>query len=268
VTLGAWPEATPAAEGAWLAPGKARTGGRVRVFCFPYAGGGASLFRVWSSSLPAEVELWPVQLPGRENRLHERPFRRMDALARALADALTPHLEIPFAFFGHSMGALVAFELARELRHRGRPGPTELFVSGHRAPDVPDDDPPIHALEEPRFVDEVQRLNGTPAEVVADAELLALVLPALRADFEVCETYEHAREEPLACPIIAFGGLDDRKATRDRLAAWRDHTRARFSLRMFPGDHFFLARARDEIVATVVEELALAGVLAAMGAER
>jgi len=241
--------------GSWLLGHRPRPAVRLRLFCLPYAGGGASVFRSWGASLPDRVEVCPIQLPGRENRLLEPPFTRLPALADTLADALHPHLDLPFAVFGHSMGSLVAFELTRTLRRRQRPLPVSLLVSGRRAPQVPDVDPPIHHLPELEFLEEIRRLNGAPEEVLGNSELMELLLPALRADFEVCETYEYRSEEPLDCPIIAFGGDEDPEVGPEELDAWRRQTSGRFELYMFPGDHFYLFSARDRFMATLAAEV-------------
>jgi medium-chain acyl-[acyl-carrier-protein] hydrolase len=158
---------------------------------------------------------------------------------------------VPFAFFGHSMGALISFELARQLRRQHAPGPIALFVSAHRAPQRPAPNPPVHSLPQDEFVEELRRLNGTPEAVFQDAELMQLLLPTLRADFAVCETYTYMPEEPLECPILAFGGLQDHEVSRDDLAAWRAQTHRTFKLRMVPGDHFFLHSARASLVCVV-----------------
>jgi surfactin synthase thioesterase subunit len=240
----------------WLARSPAHPEGRLRLFCFPYAGGSASAYARWGDELPAEVDVCPIQLPGRDNRLAEPPFTRLVPLAAALADALEPHLEGAFAFFGHSMGALASYELTCELLRRGRVVPLHLFVSACRAPHLPDPDPPVHALPEPELIEELRRLDGTSEQVLENAELRLLVLPTLRADFAACETYVHARAEPLSIPITAFGGLSDAKVSREQLAAWREHTRDVFSLRMFPGNHFFFAdRARAAVIAALAQDL-------------
>lgn len=174
----------------------------------------------------------------------EPPFTRLEPLIQALAHALLPSLTKPFAFFGHSMGGLVSFELVRILRKEYDLSPVHLFVSGHRAPQVPDPDPPIHALPEAAFLEELRRLNGTPEAVLQNAELMQLLLPTLRADFAVIETYIYAPDPPLDCPITAFGGLQDQEASCDDLEAWREQTNAAFSLQMLRGDHFFLHSAQ------------------------
>jgi surfactin synthase thioesterase subunit len=227
------------------------------MFCFPYAGGGASAYRGWAGSVPGDIEVCPVQLPGREGRLREAPFERTDLLVQALTDALQPWLgDLPFVFFGHSMGGMLGFELARELRRRGKPQPLHLFVSGRRAPQVPDREEPIHGLPEAEFIEKLRELNGTPEEVLQHAELMRLLLPVLRADFSVVETYEYAQEEPLDLGISCFGGLADQEVTREDCAAWKEQTRGRFRLRMLPGDHFFLHSAKDMIVEVVARDLA------------
>jgi medium-chain acyl-[acyl-carrier-protein] hydrolase len=212
----------------------------LRLFCFPFAGGSGVVFRDWFKALPAEVELCGIQLPGRESRFKEEPYTRVADLVRDVADALNRRGDVPFVFFGHSMGALVAFELARELRRRHQAGPELLMVSGRRAPQRPDADPPIHALPEPQFLEKIRGFNGTPEAVFQSEELLQLLVPLLRADFAVCETYEYQKDEPLTCPIAAFGGFEDPEVCEEDIAAWSQQTIGSFTLQMFPGDHFYL----------------------------
>jgi medium-chain acyl-[acyl-carrier-protein] hydrolase len=228
----------------------------MRLFCFPYAGGGASAYRGWAASLPADLEVCPVQLPGRESRLREPAFDRPEPLVATLADALGAHLDLPFAFFGHSMGAMLSFELARELRRRGSALPLHLFVSGRRAPQVPSREEDIHALPEPEFLAKLRELNGTPEEVLQHAELMRLLTPVLRADFAVNETYVFRPEAPLDLGISAFGGLGDQEVTREDIVGWSEHARGPFRLRMLPGDHFFLHSARDLITESLARDLA------------
>ena len=239
----------------WITCRKPSPKARLRVFCFPYAGGGVSIFRAWSDGLPADVEVCPVQLPGRGTRLMEPPFTRLSPLIQALAQALFPLLDKPFVFFGHSLGALVSFELARQLRREYAIKPVRLFISADRAPQIANRDPAIHTLPEEEFLVELCHLNGTPGEVLEDDELRAIMLPLLRADFAVYETYEYSTEPPLDCPISAFGGLQDRRVSRGDLEAWRDQTSVAFSLRMFPGDHFFLNTTRPSLLEALSQEL-------------
>lgn len=226
------------------------------MFCFPYAGGGASVYRGWGASLPNDLEVCPVQIPGRESRLREPAFTNLKVMVPAVADALAPYLDLPFVFFGHSMGAEISFELARELRRRGRPQPLHLFVSGRRAPHLPAREEPIHALPDPEFLAKIRELNGTPEEVLQHEELMKLLLPILRADFSVNETYEYTEEEPLQAGISAFGGIGDKDVLREDVEAWRQHTRGRFRARMFPGDHFFIHGNKDLVLEAVARDLA------------
>jgi medium-chain acyl-[acyl-carrier-protein] hydrolase len=213
------------------------------------------MFRTWPDDLPPDIEVCPVQLPGRESRLKEPPFTRLKHLVQTLVPLLCPYLSIPFAFFGHSMGALISFELARQLRRRSGLSPVHLFVSGRPAPPIPAPDPPIHELPESAFVEELRRLNGTPESVLQNPELMQLVLPILRADFALSETFVYSTEDPLDCPISAFGGLQDGEVSHNDLAAWREQTHSSFTLRIFPGNHFFLQSARALILSAVSQEL-------------
>jgi medium-chain acyl-[acyl-carrier-protein] hydrolase len=242
-------------QNVWLARPKANANSRLRLFCFPYAGGGALAFRGWAAALPAWVEVCPVRLPGREGRIREAALTRVKAVAESAAEALLPSLGAPFALFGHSMGAFVAFELARLLRRRGGPRPARLFASGCRAPHIPRKRPTTYDRPEAEFLDELRRLNGTPREVLDDPELMRVMLPLLRADFEASETYDYTPEAPLDCPVTAFGGQDDPEAARADVRAWCEHTTAPFTLKVFPGDHFFLHAAQGSVLGALSGQL-------------
>lgn len=245
-----------ASDDAWIKRFHSRPEAQLRLFCFPYAGGGASVFRLWPEGLPEGVEVCAVQLPGRESRWREEAFRRLDPLADATTEALADRLGGSFAFFGHSMGAILAFEVARRLRRRGVPGPRHLFVSGRPAPRVEDDDPPIRDLPRDEFIDAVRAYSGTPEEVLQNEELMELMEPLLRADFSVSETYEYRPDpEPLAFPLTVFGGLQDDEVPPEDLEAWRLETRGEFRKHLLEGGHFFLHEKRDEVLRTVSREL-------------
>jgi medium-chain acyl-[acyl-carrier-protein] hydrolase len=228
----------------------------LRLFCFPYAGGSSNLiYRGWQEGLPESVEVCPVELLGRGRRLRETPFTRLMPLVEAIAGEILPRLDKPFAFFGHSMGATIGFELARLLRREHCPTPVHLFVSGHRAPHIPMTEPPTYNLPEPEFLEELRRLNGTPQEVLEHPELIQMLMPLLRADFEVVQTYTYTAAPPLDCPITAFGGLQDVEVPSEYVAAWRDHSAAAFTLRMLPGGHFFLHTSRSLLLHALAQQL-------------
>jgi medium-chain acyl-[acyl-carrier-protein] hydrolase len=230
------------ASNPWIAYLAPKPSARVRLYCFPYAGGGASTFRRWGAELPVDLEVRPVQPPGREGRIGEPAYRMVEPLVEALAAALPddPGEGLPFALFGHSMGALIGYELARLLRRQARPEPSRLLISAHRAPQQPPREDPIHDLPEPEFRQRLRELNGTPEAVLEHPELMELLGPLLRADFALNETYVQAPDEPLDCPITAFGGDADPDVTVDDLRLWQECTRGPFQLHLYRGDHFFL----------------------------
>jgi surfactin synthase thioesterase subunit len=229
----------------------------VRLFCLPYAGAGATIFRRWAEQFPPSIALWPIHLPGREGRLTERPFTDIASLVADLADALGPYLDRPYALFGHSMGGLISFELARHLERIGRRTPSRLFVSASRAPQLTRRGEQISALPDDELVAAVRRMAGTPERVLQDPELVELMLLALRADFELIETYRYRAGAPLACPIAAFGGVSDDIVWRSDLAGWAEQTSGPFTLHMLPGSHFFLADpvARPALLQLLAREL-------------
>lgn len=239
----------------WLPYPGVNPGASLRMFCFPYAGGGASVYYNWLRALPPSVEVCPVQLPGREHRLCETPFTQLPDMVGAVRDIITPSLDKPFALYGHSMGGLVAYELARLLRREGGPQPQRLFVSGCRAPHLAVPDKITYNMPEAELLEEIRTLNGTPSEVLENPELMQILLPILRADFEVVETYEYTPEPPLDCPISAFGGLEDENVEHRHLEGWREHTTAACSVRMMRGDHFFLRPAQADLLGVIAREL-------------
>lgn len=248
----------------WFAATRVLQRPAMRLFCLPYAGGSAAVFRDWPDFLPRAVAVCPIQLPGRLTRIYEPPLTDLRTLVRTLAQTLRPYLDLPFACFGHSMGALVAFELARELRRLGAPLPQQLFVSGRRAPHLRDTDPPLFHLPDDELLSELRKLNGTPQDVLDNAELMRLLLPVLRADFQMCQTYVYDADAPLSCPIAAFGGASDPELDDGQLDAWREHTHGAFTRHVLPGDHFYLHAAQPLLLRLLSQDLARAiGVAAA-----
>jgi len=224
---------------------------RLRLFCFPWAGGGALPFRSWSEPLAPVAFVVPVRLPGRESRASEPAFERMEPLVAALLEQIRPFLDAPFSFFGHSMGAGIAFELARALRREGLPLPRSLHVSGARAPQfrLNHTPPPEPSLRD--FIEELRRLEGFPPSVLNQPELLKLALPALLSDARLYRNYVYTPGPPLPCPIFAYGGDADPNVTSAHLEAWREQTTAQFERTEFPGGHFYFESALPALLAAV-----------------
>ena len=241
----------------WLRISQPKPQARLRLFCFPYAGGAASIYRVWHQHLPADVEVCAVQLPGRENRIRERPYTNLVEGVQTLLPNLLPSLDKPFALFGHSMGALIAYELAQQLQSHGQT-PTHLLVSGRRAPVLPEPEALIHTLPgSAAFLNALQRrYNNLPALIFDDAELRELFVPLLRADLTLVETYQSRSKVPLPCPLVALGGADDPHATPAELRAWQALTQADFVLHLFPGGHFYLNEQAQLLLTTIARYLA------------
>jgi surfactin synthase thioesterase subunit len=239
----------------WLAQVKPNPAARVRLFCIPFAGGDPSAFAGWAEGLPSSIEVCPVLLPGRWTRLKEPLFTDIVPLVRALGESLLPLLDKPFALFGHSTGALICFELTRWLRKRCDLQPAHLFPSGCGAPHLPARLEPIHRLRDQEFVEKLLSFQGIPEAVLAEPELRELILPILRADFQLSETYVYEDDRPLACPITAFGGSRDPIVDQSSFEAWREHTSGRFKLRFFPGDHMFLRTDGHSVLEAIGENL-------------
>ena len=239
----------------WINSPRPPVGTTVRLFCFAYAGGGASVFRGWPEGLPDKVHVCCVQLPGRENRISEPLYIRLSDLVDDLAVAIRPYLDRPFAFFGHSLGALLSFSLARELRRESDIVPTRLMVSGRRAPQLPDRKPPIYNLPDEEFIEEICRLNGMQTDLLRNAEFMKLILPILRADCTICDTYVYTQGEPLECPISAFHGMSDEELSHEDVMPWRLQTRGSFRMEIFPGDHFYLHTHRQALLKSISRDL-------------
>jgi medium-chain acyl-[acyl-carrier-protein] hydrolase len=228
---------------------------RVRLICFPFSGGGASLYARWPADLPADIDVCAVQLPGREQRIAETPYVSLALLIQDLMQALRPYLDAPVALFGHSLGGLIAFELTRMLRRTGGQLPVCVFLAGSHPPHLPRRQPNIHSLPDAEFIAGLREYGGTPEEALQNAALMELLLPTLRADFSLTETHTYVSETPLDVPLSAFCGLDDPIVEPNEIAGWRDLTQNTFTLRMVPGHHFFVQSARGLVLSAIVEDL-------------
>lgn len=239
----------------WFVCPQPQNGAEARLFLFPYAGGGPASFSKWCLELPASIEGRVVHYPGRGSRHNEPLLTDLRLLVENLSRAILPLLNTPFVFFGHSLGGLVAFELARQLRRQNLPQPQALFISACGAPQLPDPHVPIHHLPDADFQRALKELNGIPTEILQNPDVLKLSLPILRADFAMVESYRHQMDAPLDSPIIALGGLDDPRVSRERLAGWANQTATRFESHYFPGDHFFITSAKVSILAKICSSL-------------
>jgi medium-chain acyl-[acyl-carrier-protein] hydrolase len=241
----------------WLPARRGLDAPRVRLVCLPYAGGGATVYRAWSAALPGDVEVRPVQLPARQDRRHEAPLTCVDAIVTGLASAMETLPAAPTVIFGHSFGGLVAYELARRLSAAGSP-PIALVVGARHAPHLPQVAPPIHGLPTEAFVETLHRRYGTAWTLLRDAELMALALPSLRADFAAYESYEHHAGPRLAVPITVLHGLQDATLTRAQAEAWGDLTTMGAALHSIDAGHFFVDTHREWVLARIRPALAAA----------
>lgn len=215
------------------------------------------MFYPWASRLPESIELSAVQLPGRETRLSEQPLTHMKDILDGLMAEITEQIDRPYALFGHSMGALICFELWRALQRHGAPAPAGLFVSGRRAPSLPNPEGNIHTLSDQDFVDELsRRYNGIPQVIRDHSEMMQMFVPIMRSDLTVIETYEFIAGPILDLPVFLYGGRDDAQLSRSSIEAWRAMTAGNLTLRLFPGGHFYLQDDRDRLLDVLSSDLA------------
>jgi medium-chain acyl-[acyl-carrier-protein] hydrolase len=227
----------------------------VRLLCIPFAGGTSALFSDWHRGLPPFVEVCALELPGRRRRASEPLVQNMDTLMAEAVAALEPYLDVPTAIFGHCTGALIGFELARELARRGA-DVARLMACCARAPQLPDAGPPVHELSDAEILAQLEDGGGVAEEVLGHPELIGLVLPALRADCQLVERHAYQPGPPLRAPISAFGGLQDRSVPPEMVDGWRHQTSGAFSLRMIEGNHYLLGTAQAVLVAAIADDLA------------
>jgi medium-chain acyl-[acyl-carrier-protein] hydrolase len=230
----------------WLVRRKPIAEPSARLLCLPYAGGAAVFFESWAAHVPPDIELTAVELPGRGRRFSEPPYREF----APLLDALRAEVAVGSGtiLFGHSLGALLAFELARRCE------PRALVVSGCGAPHRPREQRSRSGLADAPLVEEIASLGGTPRELLDNAELMELLLPVLRADFSVSESYRYRPGPPLGCRIVALGGDADDDVSEQDIAAWSELTTDRFRMRVFAGDHFFIRQHEREVVSWLLHE--------------
>jgi surfactin synthase thioesterase subunit len=243
----------------WLIAPPVRSRPRLRLLCLPYAGGSAAAYRRWWKLAPGTIEVLAVELPGHGSRLRETSHTQLGPLVHAIGQAIEPILDLPYAIFGHSLGGLLGFELARQMRREGGALPVGLFVSATAAPNTPRSAPQLHLAPDDEVRDRLRTLRGTPRELLDNDELMQLVLPVVRADFTVLETYRYRVEPPLQLPITVYGGAFDRVVPPHCLEAWQDQTNGGSRLRLFAGDHFFIQTAAADLLADIATQLGLDG---------
>ena len=241
------------AEGRWFHRPRASSAS-MRLFCLPYAGGSSRMFCEWQDWCRPEIEVVALELPGRGVHSQSPCIDRMNTLMERLLPALDPLLDKPFALFGHSMGSLIAFELARALRATGRRIPLHLFVSGMRPPHIKGEYR-IHHLPDRQLVEALRALNGTPEEVMADSSMIEFFLPLLRADLRLVETHQYAPGPKLDHPITVFSGVGDFTTPVEQQREWQRHTRSSCTLRLLDGNHFFIQEHAHLMVASILKSL-------------
>ncbi|WP_158091264.1 thioesterase II family protein [Thalassospira mesophila] len=227
-------------KSAWLAQTARHADAHTRLFCFPCAGGGASFYRSWKAKLPVEIDVIPICLPGREQRTAEPAIDNIAGMIPALADAILPLLDRPFAFFGYSMGGMIAHHLACRLAGDGHPSPDHLFIAALRGPNIPLRRSPVHSLSSEALWDEIGRYGGTPQEILESAEFKSLLEPSLRADFKLAETTFSGDQQKLTSAITVFGGMSDSSPIPEELEGWREATTGPVKTHLFDGGHFFI----------------------------
>lgn len=239
----------------WLYLNRLNPKAKLRVFCFPYSGASASIFLSWLNDIPELIEICPVQLPGRGNRVAEPLIHRLDVIVECTLEGISSYFDTPYIFFGHSFGALLSFELARLIRKTSYPSPIHLFLSGHGAPHLPDLYPKIHHLPHDQLIQKLDEFNGMSKEILSNVELMEMIIPVIRADFEVCETYQYLEEQPLKIPISAYGGIEDPFVSRSDLEGWQRQTEEKLVIRMFPGDHFYINTSKNILLNAFLREI-------------
>jgi len=234
------PQANIQKNDLWFDRPDSRKDARMRLFCFPYSGGSPSMFRSWAEQLPRYVEVLAVRLPGRDMRIREAPFMEWPLLLDATEAAITPYFDKPFIFFGHSLGARIAYELTWRLQEHNKPLPKQLLVAGCRCPHISHHGRYIHSLPEKEFLECLRRMGGTPPEVLADKRLMTIFGPTIRADMKLAEVWGGTVREPVNVTIVAFAGMEDDIASADKMLGWESYSNVNFAFYTLPGNHFFI----------------------------
>jgi len=242
----------------WIAKSALISEAPVRLFCLPYAGGSAQLYSNWNQFLSPFIQVCPIHLPGRGVRIKEKPYHNLEMLVDAIVEGIYMEIDRPYAFFGHSMGGLLSFEVVRALLNKGLFEPIHLFVSAHRAPQCELKRDQLHNLPDVEFKNSLATLNGTPEELLNNIELMNLLMPAIRADFSVCENYMHKYSGgPFSFPITAFKGLQDEYFSQQEIEAWNVHTNNLFDVHLLPGDHFYIHHQQKSVLNIIERKLQL-----------
>lgn len=241
----------------WFVCHHPRPQAKLCLYCLPHAGGGAATYRNWADEISTEIEIRAIQLPGRESRLAEPVPDNLANLTRSLALQIAGNADRPFAYFGHSLGALIGFELARCQRNLGLQQPCHLIVSGRNAPHTlhPDSSTARHQLSDADLLEELSRLQGTPQEILSNQDIMTALLPVIRADLKLVETYTYSNDSPLSCPISAVGATEDQFITRAGIEAWQQQTTESFQSTFFAGGHFFFIAQRRALLRAIVRFL-------------
>ncbi len=239
----------------WIVPSKRNKLARMRLICVPYAGGNAAIFRAWPAQLPGFVEVYPLEFPGGLRRVKDPLFTRMEPLIDELSQFLLPHLDRPFCLFGSCTGSFIAFELAHRLQEVHGLEAAHLFVSNIWAPHLPPRKQPIFGYDDAAFSRELTRYGAMPQETLAQSELFNLLLPAIRADFELSETYAYHAGRKVRCPLTAIGGYQDHIMPPEDIAAWREQTAGPFEQVMLEGDHTLVHQAKNALLQVLSQRL-------------